>query len=35
MPPQNLSGTSTEKCQKAIPIIAQTKTLKPTSIRLP
>ena len=25
IPPQNLSGTNTVKCQKAIPIIAQTK----------
>src|SRR5262245_31018091 len=31
MPPQNRSGTSTAKCQQAMPIIAQTTTLRPTS----
>jgi hypothetical protein len=30
MPPQNLSGRNTVKCQNAIPIIAQTKTLSAT-----
>jgi hypothetical protein len=30
IPPQNLYGTKTVKCQRAMPIIAHTKTLSAT-----
>ncbi len=35
IPPQNLSGKKTVKCQTAMPIIAQTKTLSAMTTRVP